>query len=127
MAMHAGINTQIIVCYIGPRVPLPLGTLYSGARARARAPSLGATRRCGAAYEAAWPGCRDSDDSGRRRRRPDHSNEPGRRLSDRMAMPVLHGQAYVRHSGSRQRTALAGGHAEQVEAALQCAIRGGPT
>ena len=40
-----------------------------------------------------------------------------------MAMPILHGQANVRHSGSRQRTALAGGHAEQVEAALQCAIR----
>eukprot|EP00962_Isochrysis_galbana_P054275 scaffold25785_cov67-Isochrysis_galbana.AAC.1 len=59
-----------------------------------RDPSLGATRRRGAAYEAAWPGCRDSGDSGRRRRRPDQSNEPGRRLSDRMAMPVLHGQAH---------------------------------
>eukprot|EP00962_Isochrysis_galbana_P012811 scaffold3636_cov114-Isochrysis_galbana.AAC.4 len=40
-------------------------------------------------------------------------------------MPVLHGKANVRHrhSGHGQRTALAGGHAEQFEAALQCAIR----
>eukprot|EP00962_Isochrysis_galbana_P054957 scaffold26604_cov116-Isochrysis_galbana.AAC.8 len=99
------------------------------ARMRQRDPSLGWTRRCGAvrcgtAYEAAWPGRRNSDDSGRRRRRPDQPNEPGRCLGDRVAMPVLHGQANVRHNcGHRQRTALAGGHAEQVEAALQCAIR----
>eukprot|EP00962_Isochrysis_galbana_P029645 scaffold9517_cov117-Isochrysis_galbana.AAC.1 len=73
-----------------------------------------ATRRRGAANEAARPGCRDSDDSGRRRRRPDQSNEPGRRLSDRMAMPVLHGQAHVRHGDSRQRTALNGRRPETI-------------
>jgi len=37
-------------------------------------------------------------------------------------MPVLHGQAHVRHGGGRRRTALAGWHAEQVESALECAI-----
>eukprot|EP00962_Isochrysis_galbana_P005240 scaffold1434_cov134-Isochrysis_galbana.AAC.1 len=89
-----------------------------------RDPSLGATRRRGAANEATRPGCRDSDDSGRRRRWPDQSSEPGRRLSD--TMPVLHGQAHVRHGGGRRRTALARWHAEQVESALECAIRPGP-
>ena len=83
-------------------------------------PSLGATRRRSAANDAALPGCRDSDDSGRRRRRPDQSNEPDRRLSD--IMPVLHGQAHVRHGGGRRRTALARWQAEQVESALQCSI-----
>jgi len=66
-----------------------------------------------------WSWHRNSDDSGHRRRRPDQPNEPGRCLGDRVAIPVLYGQANVRHSDHRQRTALAGGHAEQVEAALQ--------
>eukprot|EP00962_Isochrysis_galbana_P030599 scaffold9927_cov118-Isochrysis_galbana.AAC.4 len=72
--------------------------------------------RCGAALGAGTP----TTDSGRRRRRPDQSNEPDRRLSD--IMPVLHGQAHVRHGGGRRRTALARWHAEQVESALQCSI-----
>eukprot|EP00962_Isochrysis_galbana_P053946 scaffold25486_cov161-Isochrysis_galbana.AAC.1 len=37
-------------------------------------------------------------------------------------MPVLHGQAHVRHGGGRRRTALARWHAEQVESALECSI-----
>eukprot|EP00962_Isochrysis_galbana_P017890 scaffold5145_cov99-Isochrysis_galbana.AAC.1 len=64
--------------------------MLAGWLVRPRDPSLGANRRRGAAR----PGCRDSDDSGRRRRRPDQSDEPGRRLSDRIALPVLHGQAH---------------------------------
>eukprot|EP00962_Isochrysis_galbana_P039789 scaffold14333_cov117-Isochrysis_galbana.AAC.1 len=37
-------------------------------------------------------------------------------------MPVLHGQAHVRHGGGRRRITLARWHAEQVESALECSI-----
>eukprot|EP00962_Isochrysis_galbana_P033980 scaffold11438_cov129-Isochrysis_galbana.AAC.1 len=103
--------------------------MRDGWRAQPRDPSLGATRRCGTAYEAAWPGRRDSDDSGRLRRRPDQPNEPGRCLSvpERQGGHACRAWAGARQtqwqSPAHRARWRAGGHAEQVEAALQCAIR----